>query len=169
MFARSKAAETLHAILGILNRRWSTLDDATHREIEARIRQYGPEVVSPATSDEIRPILSLLESLRAIQGHLPPGVGAALDAAWGAPDEFTLRLTPEERRMLQDDMIALVDFRVYRSAAGSRRSILNERICYPDRGCAANLPIRQRLLSFGAGRHAATRASHRTSGARTRR
>ncbi len=114
MFARSKAAETLHTVLGILHRRWFTLDDAAHREIEARIQQYGPDVINPATSDEIRPLLSLLESLRAIQEQLPPGVGAALDAAWGAADEFTLRLTSEERRMLQEDMIALVDFRVYR-------------------------------------------------------
>ncbi len=115
-FARSQAAATLHAVLSVLNRQWATLDDEARRKIEALIRQCGPGIISPPTSDEIRPILNILEGLWAIQEHLPPGAGAALDAVCGSPDEFTLRLTSEDRQTLLDDLIALVDFRVYRTA-----------------------------------------------------
>ena len=118
MFARSKAVETLHAALGVLARQWPALDDATRRDIEALIRRYGPAIINPATADELSPILSLLEGLRAIQVRLPLDAAASLDAAWNAPDQFMLRLTPEERQRLQDDMFALVDFRVYRDARG---------------------------------------------------
>jgi hypothetical protein len=133
MFARSRAAESLHAVLSVVSRQWSTLDDETRRELEALVRRFGPEVINPVTTDELRPVIGLLDALRVLRDRLPLAALAALDAAWDAPDRFTLRLSADERQLLQEDLMALVDFRVYRDARGFAQRLSNLILANQDR------------------------------------
>ncbi len=124
-FLISQALEVIIPVLDALLAARTALSAATRQQVEALVRQHGPQIATVSQWDAPSRIAAFLDDLAVLRPALPMSVVAALDAGRNAETRRAVpTLSPEQRQEVLARLVALAEFRVFADPAGLAQEVI---------------------------------------------
>jgi hypothetical protein len=113
-FRTNVAISTLRAVAEALADQRAMLDKDTAGQVDALIRQHGPQIATAESIAVISQVKRLLNALWLLRDRLPRAAAQALQAAYTNAEDMGLRSTPAaDLDALLKSLLKVVDFRVF--------------------------------------------------------
>ncbi|MGQ9839665.1 MAG: CHAT domain-containing protein [Anaerolineae bacterium] len=121
----SQALEIIVPVLDALLAAQGTMPTGVRQQVEALVRQHGPQIATVSQWDAPSRIAAFLDDLSLLRPALPPAVVAALaDGGSAAARREVPVLSAERRQEVLARLVALADFRVFADPAGLAQEVI---------------------------------------------